>query len=182
MSRGSVARRTFATAAMVLSAVLPTAPTAAADPADPGTWPVAQGNFTSSGEPGWIFFKPTGFGGHGCGISADGSVGCDIVPGRWPDGTPVQAGVPGPPGFYSCGGENCPLPPPGADQMLVSPQEPARYAESATPDYTRDVDSLPNGYRLVNGGSWCSLSQQGVLRCIAGDHGFTVSAVGATVN
>lgn len=152
------------------------------DPFDPGTWPIADGNFTSPGDPGWIFFKPKGFGGHGCGIGPDGTVGCDIVPSRWPDGTPVQAGRPGPPGFYSCGsGENyCPLPPPGADQIVASPQQRADYAQSDTPAFTRDVGVLYEGYRLVNGNASCRLGAGSplVLACDSGEHGFSVQAVG----
>ena len=171
--------RALSVTVLALTAAFCSAATAVAD--DPDTWPVAQGNFTSPDDPGWIFFKPQGSEGRGCGISPDGMIGCDIVPSRWPDGTPVQAGMPGPPGFYSCEGRNCPLPPVGADQIVVGPQEPAHYADSATPGFTRDVDVLPSEHRLVNGNAWCRVSQQGIVRCVTGDNGFTVFALGATL-
>jgi len=147
-------------------------------PDDPGA--LAEGDFTTTADPGWIFFQPEGFGGNGCGIAPDGTVGCDIVPSRWPDGTPVQAGQPGPAGSYSCGGANCPLPPPGANQIVTGPEDPAHYAESATATFTRDVDVLVPGYRLVNGAGWCyvgSGSPRSVV-CNSGDHGFSVQALG----
>ena len=155
---------------------------AVAEPSDPDTWPVAEGDFTSPGDPGWIFFKPHGFGGRGCGIAPDGMIGCDIVPGRWPDGTPVQAGVPGPPGFYSCGDQYCPLPPAGADQIVVSPLQRAEYAQSDTQDFTRDVGVLYEGYRLVNGNASCHLGTGSplVLSCDSGEHGFKVDASGVS--
>lgn len=147
--------------------------TALAD--DPSTRPIAEGNFTSAGDPGWIFFKPVGFDG-GCGIGPDGTVGCDIVPGSWADGTPVQAGQPGPPGSYSCEGQRCPLPPPGVNQTVVTAQAPAEYVQSGSQSFTRDVGALPPGYRLVNGNAWCSLSEQATLRCMSGGNGFVLNA------
>ncbi len=142
----------------------------------PQTWPVAQGDFTSPGDPGWVFFGP-----YGCGIGPDGTIGCDRVPARWPDGTPVQAGVPGPPGSYSCGGSRCPLPPPGANQIVAGPQQPAQYVESATRTFTRDVDNLPEGFRLVNGEAWCATGYQGSVFCASGENGFVINTVGATL-
>lgn len=172
--------RAFSVLGLVCAATFPTAPAASAEPGDPGTQPIAMGNFTVPDEPGWVFFKPEGFGGEGCGIGPDGSVGCDIVPSRGPDGTPIQAGVPGPPGSYSCGDDICPLPPPGADQIVAGPQQAAEYAQSDKPAFTRDVDVLGPGYRLVNGDGWCyvgSGSPRSVV-CNSGDHGFSVQAVG----
>ena len=174
------AKRLLPALGLVCAGVLPAA-TALAAPADPGTWPIAEGNFTSPGDPGWIFFNPAGFDG-GCGIAPDGMIGCDIVPARSSDGTPVQAGMPGPPGSYSCGpGENyCPLPPPGVNQIVAGPQKQADYAQSATPTFTRDVSTLPAGYLLVNGDSSCRLGTGSprVLVCDSGGHGFSVQAVG----
>lgn len=154
--------------------------TATAD--DPSTWPIAEGNFTSAGDPGWIYFKPSGFGGNGCGIGPDGTIGCDIVPSRWPDGTPVQAGVAGPPGSYSCEDRYCPLPPAGANEIVVGPQQRADYAQSDTPRFTRDVGVLYEGFRLVNGNSSCRLGTGSprVLVCDSGDHGFSVHAFGVS--
>lgn len=147
--------------------------TAVAD--DPSTRPIAEGDFTSPNDPGWIFFNPTGFDG-GCGIGPDGTVGCDIVPGSWPDGTQIQEGNPGPPGSYSCAGRRCPLPPPGVNQTVVTAQAPAGYVQSDPGTFTRAVGVLPTGYRLVNGNAWCSLSEQATLRCVSGDNGFTLNA------
>ncbi len=168
--------RSLSAAGLAFAAVSFNGVTAVADPVDPGNRPIAQGNFTTAGEPGWIFFKPQGFGGHGCAISPDGTVGCDIVPGRWPDGTPVQEGQPGPPGFYSCEGRRCPLPPAGVTQTVVTAQAPAEYVRSDAQTFTRDVGVLPTGYRLVNGNAWCSLSEQGTLRCVTGANGFVLNA------
>lgn len=143
----------------------------------PQEWPIAQGDFTSPGDPGWVFFGP-----YGCGIGPDGTIGCDRVPARWPDGTPVQAGQPGPPGSYSCGGSRCPLPPPGANQIVAGPQQPAEYAESATPTFTRDVDDLPEGYRLANGDAWCATGYQGSVSCTSGENGFVINTQGAILD
>ncbi|MBU3750157.1 MAG: hypothetical protein FGM52_06845 [Mycobacterium sp.] len=165
---------------LAAAAVLYPQATAAADPADPSTWPVADGNFTTTADPGWVFFVPDGFAGRGCGIAPDGAVGCDIVPSRDADGTPVQAGVPGPPGSYSCGGDYCPLPPPSAEQIVAGPQQQAEYTSSDTSTFTRAVGSLVPGYRLVNGDGWCYVgagSPRSVV-CHSGPHGFSVQAVG----
>lgn len=155
-------------------------PSAGAEPVDPGTWPVAEGNFTTPGDPGWVFFLPSGFDGRGCGIGPDGTVGCDIVPSRAADGTPVQAGVPGPPGSYSCGTNYCPLPPPGADQIVAGPLQRADYDQSGSLTFTREVGTLDPGYRVLNGAGWCYVgagSPRSVV-CRSGDHGFSVQAVG----
>ncbi|MGI9163658.1 MAG: hypothetical protein ACR2JI_12170 [Mycobacterium sp.] len=173
--------RAVAVLGLVSAATVGASPTATAEPADPGSWPVAQGDFTTPADPGWIFFRPMGFEGGGCGIGPDGTVGCDIVPGRWPDGTPVQAGEPGPPGFYSCGGRDCPLPPPGTNQTVAGPGEPATYVQSDAQTFTRDVDVLAQGYRVLNGAAWCAVGFQGSVSCSTGDNGFTLTAVGGTL-
>ena len=167
---------------LVFVAVLHPVSTAGADPGDPSTWPLAEGDFSSPGDPGWIYFKPSGFGGGGCGIGPDGTIGCDIVPGRWDDGTPVQAGLPGPPGSYSCDGRRCPLPPAGANQIVVSPQQPAQYVQSGVPTFTRDVDVLYPGYRLVNGEASCRLAEQGTIGCFTGDNVFALNGVFAILD
>lgn len=168
--------RAFAVLGLTCAGLLPAASPAAAEPTDPGTWPVAEGNFTTPDDPGWIFFRPSGFGPGGCGIGPDGTIGCDIVPGRWADGTPIQAGQPGPPGSYSCGGLRCPLPPPGTNQTIASAQEPAHYVYSNPSNFTREVDVLPAGQRLVNGNAWCYVGYQGTVSCSSGENGFTLSA------
>lgn len=175
--------------AAALTAVLPLAPAAVGDTCDPLpgsenscagqpplTWPVAQGNFTSPGDPGWVFFKPFFHPGgatgpkaeasraeqYGCGIAPDGAVGCDHVP-SWPGAGP------------GCGDLRCPPPPPGANQTVVSPREPARYIHSDAPTFTRDVDDLPAGHRLVNGEAWCAVGYQGSVTCVSGANGFTLA-------
>lgn len=145
----------------------------------PQTWPVAQGSFTVSSDPGWIFFKPffapAGATGpkadssrseqYGCGIGPDGTVGCDHVPGAPWGGT-------GP----SCGDLRCPPPPPGANQTVMSPQQPAEYVHSDVATFTRaGVGDLPEGYRLVNGDAWCAVFYQGSISCVSGANGFTLA-------
>ena len=105
-------------------------------------WPLAQGNFTSPGDPGWVYFKPffhpAGSTGpkadasraeqYGCGIGPDGTVGCDHVP---PD--PWQGNSPG------CGDLHCPPPPPGTNQTVAGPQQPGQYVQSPVATFTRNV-------------------------------------------
>ena len=162
-------------------------PQANADPADPNTWPVADNAaYSTAAEPGWVFFLPgTGNAASGCGIGPDGTVGCDIVVSRNADGSVVQWGNPGPPGFYSCNppGQtdlNCPLPPPGTNQIVADPSKPARYVQSAAPTFTRNLGVLVPGYRLVNGGASCYVSgaSPGGINCDTAGNGFHWSASG----
>ena len=146
----------------------------------PQSWPTATGNYTSAGDSGWIFFRADGFAG-GCGISPDGTVGCDAVPARQSDGTPIQAGQPGPAGSYSCEGQRCPLPPPDANQIVAGPQRPAEYTQSVTQTFTRTVDVLRPGYRLVNGNASCYVGYQGTVSCSTGGNGFTLSSLYAVL-
>lgn len=161
----------------------PAAPLGSADSCasqPPQTWPLAAGSYTSPQDSGWIFFRANGFDG-GCGISPDGTVGCDAVPDRGADGTPIQAGQPGPAGSYSCEGQRCPLPPPDANQIVAGPQQPAEYSRSDSPTFTRVVDVLPPGYRLVNGGASCVVGYQGTVSCTTGANGFTLSSLYAVL-
>lgn len=157
------------------------APTASAD--DPSTAPTVDTSaYTTPGDPGWVFFLASG--GGGCGISPDGTVGCDIVVPRNADGTVVQWGQPGPTGYYSCNlpGTNyyCPLPPSGTNQVIAGPQSPAHYVASDTPNFTRNAKVLPQGYRLVNGDAWCYVSgaSPGGVTCRTGANGFHWSSAG----
>jgi hypothetical protein len=180
---------------LLLTAAILTAPRAAGDadacdptPSDaenscagkpPDTWPLAQGNFTSPGDPGWIFFRPfygpAGYTGpkadaarvqYGCGIGPDGTVGCDHVPGN-PFGNTDA---------YRCGELRCPLPPPGTNQTVAGPQEPGRYVHSDVATFTRsDVGELPEGHRLANGDAWCAVGYQGSISCVSGANGFTLA-------
>ena len=148
------------------------------------TWPLAQGNFTSPTDPGWIYFKPfflpAGFTGpkadamraeqYGCGIGPDGTVGCDHVP-----SDPWQGNSPG------CGDLRCPPPPPGANQTVAGPQQPGEYVQSPVATFTRDVDDLPQGYRLANGDAWCAVGYQGSVTCNSGANGFTLAWWGGSL-
>jgi hypothetical protein len=165
----------------VLSVVSTGAPVAAADP-PPGPQPggpeqVAEGHYT---DPGWVYFIPaetlgpangsrgpraepiTGVrDGHpvqqfGCGIGPDGTVGCDAVP------DPVQMGT-APPVVV----------PPGANQVIATPGNPAEFRHSDTLTFTRNVDMLRSGYQLVNGEASCHVGWQGSVSCTTGIHGFT---------
>lgn len=161
------------------------APDSTADLSDPSTWPQADASvYTTTDDPGWVFFRAYDAQGTGCGISPDGAVGCDIVVKRNTDGSVVQWGTPGPPGFYSCNppgaDHNCPLPPPGTNQVVADPLRPARYVSSSTPSFTRNVEELQPGYRLVNGGAWCyvSAASPGGINCKTGENGFLWSSWG----
>jgi len=137
---------------------------------------LAQGNFASPGDPGWIFFKPffgpVGFTGpkadairseqFGCGIGPDGTVGCDTVP--------INTPAPG-----DCGDDRCPVIPPGANQTIAGPQQPVEYVQSDTLTFTRDVDDLLEGHRLVNGDAWCAVGFQGSVSCTSGVKEFTLA-------
>jgi len=174
---------------LLSAAALYAVPTASAEPSDspcdplaldpasnscayqaPQTWPVAQGNFAAPGDSGWIFFDWS-TDGIGCGIGPDGTVGCDTVP------AVIPAGVAMPPGSYGCEGQRCPLPPPGTNQTVADPQVPARYVTSEALTFTRNVDVLPQGYRLVSGDAWCAVGYQGTVSCTTGDNGFTISSI-----
>jgi hypothetical protein len=130
-----------------------TTPVAAADP-PPGvdivdTYPLAQGNFTTADDVGWIYFKTPD--GRACGIGPlGGPVGCDAVPYDAPSGT---------------------------NQTVVNSWGPADYAHSDTSTFTRDVDTLPEGRRLQNWLAGCAVGYQGAVDCKTGEHGFVLSAV-----
>ncbi|MEI6254071.1 MAG: hypothetical protein WCP30_14830 [Mycobacteriaceae bacterium] len=165
-------------------------PQANAEPEDPNTWPVADNAaYSSPADPGWVFFLPgTGNAARGCGIGPDGTVGCDITVPRNEDGSVVQWGTPGPPGFYSCTPpgqtqRQCPLPPPGTNQIVADPGKPARYVQSTALTFTRNLGVLAPGYRLVNGGASCYVSgaSPGGINCKTGDNGFHWSSAGGTL-
>ncbi len=149
------------TAGAVCVAAVCCAPLAGAD-----DYPVAEGNYISTADPGWIYFlSPRGYGGErdgqpvdqfGCGIGPDGTVGCDVVPHA------VQIGA-----------EPPTVVPPGANQTVATPQQPAEYRHSDTLTFTRDVDVLPEGRQLRNGDAFCLVGYQGSVSCTTGDHGFT---------
>ena len=54
---------------------------------------------------------------------------------------------------------------------------PRSTVHSDTASFTRDVDVLPEGYRLENWGAICAVEEHGAVRCETyNDHGFAVSA------
>jgi hypothetical protein len=132
------------------------APVASAEPPpDLKDYPLAEGNYAVQADPGWLFFV-VDFGGKpvehhdyfGCGMGPDGTVGCDRVPAN---------------------------PPPGTNQTVASADEPGCYRFSLTPTFSREVDVLPEGRRLENGGAKCQRGYQGSVSCRSGEHGFVLS-------
>ena len=112
-------------------------------------YPKAEGNDSTNTDYGHKFFKTPD--GRHCGIGPNGGpVGCDAVP--------TDA-------------------PPGTNQVVVNSWGPAEYRHSDTPSFTRDVDVLPEGYRLENWGATCAVEHQGTVHCETYDnHGFVVAA------
>jgi hypothetical protein len=112
-------------------------------------YPIAQGNYTTPGDFYFVFFKTPD--GRSCGIGPNGGpVGCDAVPRDAPQ---------------------------GADQTVVNPWAPAEYRQSDTASFTRDVDVLPEGYRLENWGASCGVGHQGTVQCRTyNEHGFVISS------
>ena len=145
------ARRAAAAAGM-LGLALAAAPTAGAQPPprdDIRDHPVATGNYTTPGDFYFVFFKTPD--GRSCGIGPNGGpVGCDAVPGDAP---------------------------PGVNQTIVNSWAPAEYLHSDIATFTRDVDVLPEGYRLENWGATCAVEEHDAVRCETyNNHGFTLSA------
>jgi|ERR1700730_15152025 len=142
-----------ATLMVVAALAFSTTLVAAADP-PPGvdivdTYPLAQGNYTTADDLGWIYFQTPD--GRACGIGPLGRpVGCDAVPYDAPSGT---------------------------NQTVVNSWGPADYVHSDTPTFTRDVDTLPEGRRLQNWLAGCAVGYQGTVDCKTGEHGFVLSAV-----
>ena len=142
-----------ATLMVVAALAFSTTLVAAADP-PPGvdivdTYPLAQGNYTTADDLGWIYFQTPD--GRACGIGPLGRpVGCDAVPYDAPSGT---------------------------NQTVVNSWGPADYVHSDTPTFTRDVDTLPEGRRLQYWLAGCAVGYQGTVDCKTGEHGFVLSAV-----
>jgi hypothetical protein len=112
-------------------------------------WPLARGHYSSPTDPGWIYFRtPTekeGVYTYSCGIAPGGTqAGCDFVPENAPEGT---------------------------NQTIVD-SAGARYIQSDTPTFTRDVDALPAGERLENGPAACGSTYQSAVTCRIGGHKF----------
>jgi hypothetical protein len=93
--------RSFAVGALCVAAVWVAPPGAADD------YPVADGNYTSAADPGWIYFlSPRGYGGQrdgqpvdqfGCGIGPDGIAARSerSWPRSWPASAPPEHAVTG---------------------------------------------------------------------------------------
>ena len=132
------------------------APVAQADPLPDADelrdLPIAAGRYTSDlgGDFYRVYFKtPDGV---FCGILPNGGpVGCDAAPRDAPA---------------------------GSNQTVVNSWGPSEYEHSDRPSFTRDVDVLPEGYRLENWGASCGIRQKGTVTCTTyGQHGFTISAL-----
>lgn len=140
--------------AAVAALALATAPRAAAEPPagvdDIENYPIAQGRYTTPTDFYFVYFKTPD--GRSCGIGPNGGpVGCDAVPLDAPEGT---------------------------NQTVVNAWGPAEYQHSDAASFTRDVDLLPEGYRLENWGASCGIGKQGTVTCKTyNDHGFMISPV-----
>lgn len=146
----------FAGIAAAAGIAVVSAPVARADPPPDAdelrALPIAQGRYTSDlqGDFYRVYFKtPDGL---FCGILPNGGpVGCDAAPRDAPA---------------------------GSNQTVVNSWGPAEYEYSDQPSFTRDVDVLPEGYRLENWGASCGIRQKGTVTCTTyGQHGFTISAL-----
>jgi hypothetical protein len=134
--------------------LLAATPVAAAQPPDDvgeiDDYPIALGTFTTPDDFYFVYFKTPD--GRSCGIGPNGGpVGCDAVPKDAPE---------------------------GSSQTVVNPWAPAEYRHSDTTSFTRDVDVLPEGYRLENWGASCGVGHQGTVHCRTyNQHGFVLSSV-----
>jgi len=122
-----------------------------APPADDlNSFPLASGNYMSSGSSyGWVFFTTPD--GRSCGIAPNGGpIGCDAVP--------LDAL-------------------PGTNQTFADAANPAQYRYSDTLMFTRDAAPvLPAGQRVQTVGGTCAVDYQGAVHCkTEGNHGFIVS-------
>jgi hypothetical protein len=109
---------------------------------------VTDTNVTIGTQPPWIFFKTEA--GQSCGIGPNGTVaGCDNITAEAPEGT---------------------------NQTVVRDSTAASYISSDTPTFIREVDILPAGHRLDNGGATCSVGHQGTVGCTIGEHGCTIAS------
>jgi hypothetical protein len=144
--------RRLAVLAGVAVAALAAVPPAVADPPsdadESDAYPIAQGNFTTTTDFYAIFFKTPD--GRSCGIWPNGGpIGCDAVPADAPAGT---------------------------NQTFVFPGVVADYRHSDTPSFTRDVDVLPEGFRLETWGAGCGVGPQETVTCKTyGQHRFVIS-------
>ena len=120
-------------------------------PDDLNSFPLASGNYMSSGSPyGWVFFTTPD--GRSCGMAPNGGgVGCDAVPSDAP---------------------------PGTNQTFADAAGPAQYRFSDTPIFTRDAPVLPAGQRVQTMGGVCAVDVQGAVHCSTqGNHGFILATI-----
>lgn len=126
----------------------------------PGSYPLGRGRYTTPDDPGWVYFRTTDAKGAvpvRCGIAPGGALaGCDLIP------SDVSTSA-------------------GANQTVVDDSGPAHYIHSDTTTFSRDVDELRPGHRIVNGPALCWLGYQGVVHCQVGEHAFWLSHQGATL-
>ncbi len=144
----------IATAVGLVAYLFAAAPVVAAEP-PPGAddiddYPVAQARYTKPTDFYFVYFKTPD--GRSCGIGPNGGlVGCDAVPKDAPAET---------------------------NETVVNSWGPAEYRHSDTASFTRDVDVLPEGYRLENWGASCGVGHQGTVHCKTyNEHGFVISSV-----
>ncbi|ABM12107.1 hypothetical protein ACORG1_06630 [Mycobacterium sp. TJFP1] len=137
------------------AAVIMAAPASAAPPGgddasgDIDAYPLAEGDYTTPDDYGWVFFTTPD--GRACGIGPNGGpVGCDAVAADAP---------------------------PGVNQTWVMSWGPAEYRYSDTASFTRGVDMLPVGERVESLGGACAVTSPDTVRCETyGNHGFILSA------
>lgn len=151
MAAHRTARRLAAGFAAACLAATPTSvPVAGAQPPpdDTDAYPPAQGRYTTPNDFYWVYFRTPD--GRSCGIGPNGGpVGCDAVAADAPE---------------------------GVNQTVVNSWGPAEYRHSDEALFTRDVDVLPEGHRLVNWGASCAMGYQGAVTCKTyGQHGFVLS-------
>jgi hypothetical protein len=133
----------------VASAAVASADDTAPPADDLSSFPLASGNYASSGSSyGWVFFTTPD--GRSCGIAPNGGpIGCDAVP--------VDAL-------------------PKTNQTYADAANPAQYRYSDTPMFTRDALVLPAGQRVQTVGGTCAVDYQGAVHCTTeGNHGFILS-------
>ena len=138
------------TAISVAAAVGAQADDADPPPDDLSSFPLASGNYQSSGSSyGWVFFTTPD--GRSCGIAPNGGpIGCDAVPADAP---------------------------PGTNQTVADAADPAHYRYADTPIFTRDAPVLPAGQRVQTMGGVCAVDVAGAVHCATqGNHGFILSA------
>jgi hypothetical protein len=60
---------------------------------------------------------------------------------------------------------------------LIAGSAATSSASQPRQTFSRDVDILPEGHRLVNGDARCAMGYQGSLSCHTGEHGFAFASI-----